>query len=313
MMKLPFVHPSRVLTISRPAFAVAAYHPMKRTILLYLFLSVALAAHLSATTARGAAGDVYVGEIDSSTILKFTPSGTKSTFAGMPFPEGLAFDRTGNLFAVQTDLGAIFKITPSGTKSTFASGLSNPQGIAFDGAGDLFVAERGNGTISRFTPAGIKSTFASGLIGPAGLAFDNAGNLFAADDDRGDIFKFTPAGIKSTFASGLNSPTGLAFDSAGNLFEADDGSNIIFKFSPGGTKSIFASGLNTLLAWRLTVRAISLRWTLVAAPSSNLPQAEVRVPLLPALARRRISLLNLLQKSFATSAREVSFRPVKTS
>ncbi len=217
---------------------------MKKTTFLHLVLgAVVLAAALVPTSARAAAGDLYVPDGRSGTIFKFTPAGTQSTFAsGLSVPTSLAFDSAGNLYVGDAGSSKIFKFAPDGTKSTFASGLLTPADLAFDGAGDLYVTDQGNGMIFKFTPAGTKSTFASGL-NPAGLAFDSAGNLFVADYFSGTIFKFTPSGTRSTFASGLSDPNGLAFDGAGNLYEADFNTNTIMKFTPAGTKSTFASGL----------------------------------------------------------------------
>jgi len=186
---------------------------MKRAMLYLLTLGVAvvLATALTPGSARAAPGDLFVSDLGSGTILKFTPGGTKSTFA---------------------------------------SGLGNPTGLAFDSAGNLYEADYNNGhgpQIYRFTPGGTQSTFASIAAGVSdlfGLAFDSAGNLFAADFGSGTILKFTAGGTKSTFASGLHNPIGLAFDSAGDLFEVDKGIDTIFEFTPGGTKSTFASGLN---------------------------------------------------------------------
>ena len=219
---------------------------MKKTALHYLFVTVAgLATALLPICVCAAPRDLYDADYSSGTIFKFTPNGTKNTFAsGLSGPEGLAFDASGNLYETDYNSGTIFKFTPDGTKSTFASGLSNPRGLAFDASGNLFEADGTSNTIFKFTPNGTKSTFASGLSGPAGLAFDASGNLFETDYGSGTIFIFTPDGTKSTFASGLSFPVRLAFDASGNLFEADNGSGTIFKFTPNGTKSTFASGLS---------------------------------------------------------------------
>jgi hypothetical protein len=69
----------------------------------------------------------------------------------------------------------ILKFTPSAVKSTFATGLTGPRGLAFDGSGNLFVAENINfpdGDILEFAPGGGASTvFASGLGRPQYLTF----------------------------------------------------------------------------------------------------------------------------------------------
>src|SRR5436190_2110234 len=86
----------------------------------------------------------------------------------------------GDLYVSDSGSGTIFKFTPTGSKSTFASGLNTPHGLAFDANGNLFVGDSASGMIFKFTPTGIKSTFASGLTGVRGLAFGEMGNLFVA-------------------------------------------------------------------------------------------------------------------------------------
>jgi DNA-binding beta-propeller fold protein YncE len=69
----------------------------------------------------------------------------------------------------------ILKFTPSAMKSTFATGLDSPRGLAFDASGNLFVAENINfpdGDILEFAPGGGAPTvFASGLGRPQYLTF----------------------------------------------------------------------------------------------------------------------------------------------
>src|SRR4051812_3156370 len=98
---------------------------------------VAFLSLLSATSSRGAPGDLYVGDVGSNSIFKFTPDGTKTTFAsGLNGPAGLAFDSKGNLYATDGFGSTIFKFTPAGEKSIFASDLEYPAGLAFDGSGN---------------------------------------------------------------------------------------------------------------------------------------------------------------------------------
>ena len=189
-----------------------------------------------------AKGDLYVSDINTDAIYRFSTAGTENTFAeDLDLPFGLAFDSAGNLFAAGSR-GSVAKISPAGTKTIFAAGLGSPLGLAFDRAGNLFVADQSGSTIFKFTPAGIRTTFATGLTNPTGLAFDAAGDLFVSTLD-GVISKFTPAGVQSIFAVGFNAPTGLAFDSAGNLFVADFNEGTVQKITPAGETSTFATGL----------------------------------------------------------------------
>jgi len=147
---------------------------------------------------------------DSGVIYEYTPGGAGSTFAStgqLAYPDGLAFDNTGDLFyswTVGVLGGGIVEITPGGARSTFAPGPFLLGALAFNSAGDLFL---GGTSIYEFTPGGVQSIFAS--VDVSALAFNSAGNLFASS--ASSIYEFTPGGVKSTFASGLNFPLGLAF------------------------------------------------------------------------------------------------------
>jgi sugar lactone lactonase YvrE len=179
----------------------------------------------------------------------------RTTFvSGLSFAVGLAFDTAGNLFVADSGSGSILKLTPGGARSTFVSGLDGPEGLAFDKAGNLFVTDGGSiagpghGHLYKFTPNGVRSILGSGFISPNALAFDSTGNLFLVDagdiDGLGDaIYKFTPNGVRTTFG-----PTnfgfeelGLAIDSANNLFVPDYEPGNIYKFTPAGVHSVFVN------------------------------------------------------------------------
>jgi hypothetical protein len=203
-----------------------------------------ISAH-AGSLAFDAAGNLFQAEFPE--IVKFTPDGKRSPFAGISRPIGrmcspyLAFDDKGNLFV--SVCNTISKFTPDGKKSTFATGIKYSADLAFDDKGNLFVVDWG-GSIFKFTPDGKRSTFTSGLDNPQGLAFDDKGNLtvFVEENSSHSILKFTPEGVKSTFATGLGSPSDIAFDHSGNLFVTEMSSNSILKYTPGGNKSTFATG-----------------------------------------------------------------------
>ena len=162
----------------------------------------------------------------------------------------------------------IFKFTPDGTQSTFGSTPGQGFGLAFDAAGNLFAAagdQNGNPTIWKFIPDGVRSVFVGPEAFPPnqggiGLAFDRFGNLFVSaspggippPDGEGLILEFTPDGMETTFAEVHNYARGLAFDSAGYLFVAEagisgpypNGIGDILKFAPDGTHTVFASNIS---------------------------------------------------------------------
>jgi uncharacterized protein YecT (DUF1311 family) len=103
-------------------------------------------------------GNLYFPE--GVLISKFTPDGKKSTFAsGLSSPWGLAVDGAGNLFVAEQDSHSILKFSPDATKSTFASELK-PFDMALDRLGNLFVWDGESHSILKLTPDGTKSTFA---------------------------------------------------------------------------------------------------------------------------------------------------------
>jgi hypothetical protein len=217
------------------------------------FRAIALAVSLVATTAHSAPGDLYVSDNQNGVILRFSPDGTKSTFAsGLNFPGGLAFDRAGNLFVSAG--GDILKFTPAGTRSVFASDLNRLAALAFDGAGNLFV---GCGApesddidlIVKFTPAGEQSGFAGGRGSFDAFAFDTSANLFAALSPHGSgprtIESFAPDGAMHVVQ--VSRGPGMAFDNAGNLYVSSEDFTQVLKYTRAGDETVFASGFSAVI------------------------------------------------------------------
>jgi uncharacterized protein YecT (DUF1311 family) len=207
--------------------------------------AIALATMLVSVSARAgsltfdAAGNLFVADPYSESILKFTPEGKKSTFAtSLKKARDLIFDSKGYLFASDFDQKSIFKFAPDGKKSTLATAIKVFD-MVIDDSDNLYVSD--GDSILKFTPDGNKSTFTTG-ISAFGLAIDRSGNVYVSGGDA--IFKLTPDGKKSTFASGFHSLDGLVFDRSGNLFVADSSNHAIFKFAPDGTQSTFASEIS---------------------------------------------------------------------
>src|SRR5580700_2868411 len=111
--------------------------------------------------------------------------------AGLKYPLGMAFDSAGDLYVVNFSTNTIVKFTPQGVGSVFATnGISDPGGLAFDSAGNLYLGNGAN-TIEKFTMDGTGTVFASTSSPfPEGLAFDKAGNLYVANYIGGTIDKF---------------------------------------------------------------------------------------------------------------------------
>jgi sugar lactone lactonase YvrE len=188
----------------------------------------------------------------TGTVTKITPTRARTSFVTGVNANGLVCDSAGNLFVSDSVSHSILKVTPAGTKSAFAPGIDVLE-LVFDHAGNLYAADFGGGVdgqgkIYKFTADGTKTTFASTLKGPNRLAFDPEENLFVASP-FGTVLKITPAGTKSTFASGLGNIQGLACDAQRNVFVSiylpPSGSFPgVLKFTPAGTKSTFATSVS---------------------------------------------------------------------
>jgi sugar lactone lactonase YvrE len=124
---------------------------------------------------------------------------------------GLAIDKSGNAYIADTDRHVIVKVTPAGVASIYAGAVNGegsadgsnaqarfrkPTQLVFDQPGNLFVLDRGNSTVRKITPDGVVSTVIGvagqdktvvgdlpGSLGnPAGLAMDDGGRLYIAVD-----------------------------------------------------------------------------------------------------------------------------------
>jgi sugar lactone lactonase YvrE len=212
--------------------------------------------NISTVAGKGNRGEMGDGE------------GGPGTSARIGTPSSLAFDAAGNLFISSSGVyHRVMKLTPSGVITTFAgtgapgfSGDGGPatdgqlkgvSGMAFDPAGNLYLADSLNNAIRKVTPAGIISTYIGGRAGyfgdggpaakallnnPQGLFFDSKGNLYIADHGNSRVRKVTPEGVITTIAGdgrpGIAgdggpaveaslAPSSVAVDGSGNIYIAD--------------------------------------------------------------------------------------------
>lgn len=109
----------------------------------------------------------------AGSVVVYGPNGAQKTFAsGLNSPQGLAFDGSGNLYVAELTTSTILKFTPNGVRSTFASGtaIGSPRPLIFDRHGVLYEGDFANNRILKFN-SNIPTTFASGVF-IGGLAFE---------------------------------------------------------------------------------------------------------------------------------------------
>ena len=191
-------------------------------------------------------GNLYVSDMNDSTIRKITPSGVVTTLAGIPgqpgvkdgagsvaqfnSPSGVAVDQNGNVYVADSGNSTIRKITPAGDVTTLAGSpslsgsadglgrtarFSSPRGLVVDGSGNIYVADSGNSTIRTVTSAGVVTTLA-GSVGKTGGA-DGMGN-----------------------AATFYYPSGIGLDGNGDLYVADTSNCTLRKVTSTGLVTTIA-------------------------------------------------------------------------
>ena len=163
-------------------------------------------------------------------------------------PSQVLTDSSGNLYYSDDAQSSVLKVSPNGILTTFAGNgmngyagdggpainaeLSQPNGLAVHASGNLYVADAGNNVVRKVNVAtGAISTFAgngsydtSGDGDPAiaasfshlsALALDASGNLYISDEFTCTIRKVTTGGMISTIA-GTSNQCFCAYSSSSN-------------------------------------------------------------------------------------------------
>lgn len=207
-------------------------------------------------------GNVYVADVNASTIRRVTPAGAVTTIVGSPGD---------SLILSGTDPPTLGDGTNKEARFAF------PQGVAVDASGNLYVADTSNYRIRKVTPMGtnwVVTTIAGfgGITGstdgtnfdalfyvPDGLAVDGSGNVYVADLGNYVIRKIAPVGsnwVVSTiaglpgncgYADGTNSDArfcyvyNIAVDASNNVYVADENNQTIRKIAPVGTNWVVST------------------------------------------------------------------------
>jgi sugar lactone lactonase YvrE len=199
----------------------------------------------------------------NGTVASLTLTGAATT---LNHPSGIVKDASNNLFVCDRDNHRIVKITPAGVTSVFAGGtmgfangtgsaaqFNQPYTIAIDGSGNFYVGDRMNHAVRKITPAGVVTTLAgNGTAGfangtgsaamfnePLGLAIDASGNVYVADYINSALRKITTAGVVSTLSS-ITNIFGITIDAAGNIYCAQYGHHVVSKYSSTGVYTLVA-------------------------------------------------------------------------
>lgn len=200
---------------------------MKRTILPFLFLTLAALFPLACNYSNMPYGPSYGG------------GGGGNRPASTPVPN------------------PTYAVTPPAYLSSWGT-AGGPNAVALGAGTTVYVAEADNNvamvevfnSASPSTPVTQWTAYGSVSFGwPGGVAVNPLnGNVYVADNVNNAVYEFTPAGVTVASWTGygsqaFNAPEGIAADASGNIYLADTGNNAVDKFSSsGGTLYQWGSG-----------------------------------------------------------------------
>lgn len=166
----------------------------------------------------------------------------------------LVSDSSGNMFVTEGNDNILLKVTPGGDVSTFAGskglagttdGLGSaarfdyPTGLAIDSHDNLFVADYNNYKIRKITPDGNVTTFASINGAPFAVAIDNNDFLYVAGPSS-EMYKVAPDGTVSTitFDKAISPPRAITIDKNGMFYIGCN--TVIYSMTQSGSISLVA-------------------------------------------------------------------------
>ena len=185
--------------------------------------------------AVGSTGDQFVGDVAGSRIMRISTQGVVTTFAaGIPVPEGLAFDAFGNLLVTSAN-GLVYRITPQGQATPFITDAGAPFWIAVGADGRIWLSDVSDQSLRRYSASGrFEARFPLGSIGgfgPGPLAIGPSGEPYFSNG--AEIWKLVNGEPERVLADG---PViwAFAFDVAGNIYAPIPDAGRLRLFDPVG-------------------------------------------------------------------------------
>ncbi|MGE5838261.1 MAG: pre-peptidase C-terminal domain-containing protein [Acidobacteriota bacterium] len=186
--------------------------------------------------AVGSNGDLFVGDVTGSRVVRVSRDGSVSDFAtGIAVPEGLAFDAFGNLLVASID-GNVYRITPAGQVAPFITDAGAPFWPAVGPDGRIWLSDVSDQSLRRYSAAGqFEARFdlsSIGGFGPGPLAIGPSGEPYVSNG--AEIWKLVNGQPRRVLTDG---PViwAFAFDVAGNIYAPIPASGRIKLFDPAGT------------------------------------------------------------------------------
>jgi hypothetical protein len=190
--------------------------------------------------------------------------GDYATNANLSRPHIAMADDAGNIFIVDRDSHSILKVTTDGRIHTVAGthqagngpdvptaatnvALNLPNGEWVRGEGSVYILDRGNSKIRRLDTNGLMTTL---LTDPQTIS---KGRGFWVNSDESlfywssgtNLRKWTPAGGYTTLSSGFVNLGNLVVDLNGSLVVTDQGANRVYRVASNGSRTVVAGDGST--------------------------------------------------------------------
>jgi sugar lactone lactonase YvrE len=185
--------------------------------------------------AVGSTGDLFVGDLIGSRILRISGQGRVTTFAtGITSPLGLAIDRSGQLLVASVD-GVVYRVTPQGVATRFITDAELPFWIAVAPDGDIWVTDVNDRSLRRYSATGqLEARFdGTGLggFGPGPLALASTGEPYVSSGT--EVWKLEDGRFQRALTDSAVI-WAFAFDTQGNLYAPAPAEGRIKLFDPEG-------------------------------------------------------------------------------
>lgn len=186
--------------------------------------------------AVGSDGDVFVGDVTGSRVVRVSAQGVATSFAtGIPGPEGLAFDAFGNLLVVSGD-GIVYRVTAQGGVTPLITDAGIPFWIAVAPDGRIWLTDLSDRSLRRYGATGqFEARFDAidtGGFGPGPLAIGPSGEPYFSNGT--EIWKLVNGVPQRVLGAGVVI-WAFAFDAVGNIYAPMPAAGRLTLFDATGT------------------------------------------------------------------------------